>query len=98
MIFLVMQSAELSRENAIAVLERSGGDVDRDSDLQKRIICFCILVTPERQAAELSREDAIAALKRSGGDVDRALTAELGCFRLNAGLLEELAWEYALSR
>ena len=46
----------------------------------------------------MSREDAIAALKRSGGDVDRALRAELGCFRLNAGLLEELAWEYALSR
>lgn len=50
------------------------------------------------QAAEMSREDAIAALKLSGGDVDRALRAELGCFRLNAGLLEELAWEYALSR
>lgn len=46
----------------------------------------------------MSREDSIAALKRSGGDVDRALRAELGCFRIDARLLEELAWEYALSR
>ena len=58
--------------------------------------CYTFALLP--QAAEMSREDAIAALKRTGGDVDRALRAELGCFRLNTGLLEELAWEYALSR
>lgn len=46
----------------------------------------------------MSREEAIAALKRSGGDGQAALRAELGCFRLDGPLLQELAREYAFAR
>mmetsp|Transcript_4938 Transcript_4938/g.14219 ORF Transcript_4938/g.14219 Transcript_4938/m.14219 type:complete len:650 (-) Transcript_4938:561-2510(-) len=50
------------------------------------------------QATEMSREEAIAALKRSGGDAHAALRAELGCFRLDGPLMQELAREYAFAR
>ena len=50
------------------------------------------------QATEMSREEAIAALKRSGGDAQAALRSELGCFRLDGPLLQELAREYAFAR
>ena len=68
----------------------------RHQDLLCEAAMRCAL--PNVQAAELSREEAIAALKRSSGDEDSALLSELGCFRLNQKLLQELGWEYALAR